>query len=517
MKIESQIEQAARRFGPAVGSITTTIALLLGGTAALTAHERDDHRAPEVPARLVVPDGNKVHAHGFGVGFQIYTWNGTNWGTAVPEATLFDEDGDFLASHFAGPTWESKDGSKVVGALPPDAAVIVDTNAIPWLRLKALTAEGPGIFDDTTYIQRINTTGGTAPSNPGAFVGQVAREPYTADYFFYRADRVSPTSFFFSTGEPDGKIATLSRPASPGKMQTETADDFVTTNSIVINEATFTGLLSAGASIAHITGVEVEIYHVFPFDSAFPPSGNVPNRTNSPADVEIGSATRDSANYSLRFSARIVNASFTASNSVVNGINKQPGELTHGEGPVTGTEVAIKVHFDPPIALPANHYFFRPEVRVHNGEFLWLSAPRPIVAPGVPFTSGTDLQTWIRNDTLAPDWLRIGTDITGQGPFNAAFSLSGETDTDGDGVADSLDACPDTEPGAVVDANGCSIDQLVPCSGPISGGLWRNHGQYVSSVAHAAETFVHSGLITEAQAEEIVLHAAQSQCGFRAK
>jgi hypothetical protein len=52
-----------------------------------------------------------------------------------------------------------------------------------------------------------------------------------------------------------------------------------------------------------------------------------------------------------------------------------------------------------------------------NGDFLWLSAFKPIVAPGTPFMP--DLQSWIRNDALAPDWSRIGTDITHQGPFNA--------------------------------------------------------------------------------------------------
>ena len=58
-----------------------------------------------------------------------------------------------------------------------------------------------------------------------------------------------------------------------------------------------------------------------------------------------------------------------------------------------------------------------------SGNFLWLSAPKPIVPSGTPFSA--DLQTWIRNADLSPDWLRIGMDITGQGPFNAAFSLSG--------------------------------------------------------------------------------------------
>lgn len=327
--------------------------------------------------------------------------------------------------------------------------------------------------------------------------------------------QASAASFFFSTGNPDGKMATLSRPVGPNKLQTETADDFVLTQPVVIKQATFTGLLPAGAALSSITGVEVEIYHVFPRDSVFPPSGNVPNRTNSPADVEIESATRDSADGSLTLAASILNSSFVASNSVVNGINKHPNERTNGEGPVTGEEVSITVTFNPPISLPADHYFFRPEVALSSGDFLWLSAPRPIVAPGTPFMP--DLQTWIRNDALAPDWLRIGTDITGQGPFNAAFSLSGETDADGDGVADSVDQCPGTATGAIVDANGCSIDQIAPCSGPASGGTWKNHGQYVSAVAQAAEAFLAQGVISEDQAEAIVAQAAESNCGSNGK
>jgi hypothetical protein len=323
--------------------------------------------------------------------------------------------------------------------------------------------------------------------------------------------QASAASFTFSTGDPDGKIATLSRVASPGKIQTETADDFIVTQAVVITRATFTGLLPLGTDLSSIGGVEVEFYHVFPGDSDTNRVLTVLTRANSPGDVEIDSATRDSANDSLRFSARVANASFTASNSVVNGINKHPGERTNGEGPVTGEEVVIQVEFNPPIALPASHYFFRPEVLVNGGDFLWLSAPRPIVAPGTPFVG--DLQTWIRNDALAPDWLRIGTDITGQGPFNAAFSLSGETDADGDGVGDSLDLCSDTPVGSIVDASGCSIDQLAPCSGPTSGGTWKNHGQYVSAVAQAAEAFLAQGLISEDQAEEIVAQAAQANCG----
>jgi hypothetical protein len=326
----------------------------------------------------------------------------------------------------------------------------------------------------------------------------------------------SAATFSFSTGEPDGKIATLSRPSSPGNLQTETADDFVVTQAVVISQATFTGLLPLGASLESVTNVEIEFYHVFPGDSDTNRTLRVPSRANSPGDVEIEGATRDGLNGSLSFAASVVSASFTASNSVVNGIIPAPGQFTSGEGAVSGEEVVIAVTFNPPIALPAGHYFFRPEVALSGGDFLWLSAPKPIVG-GTPFN---DLQSWIRNDALAPDWLRIGTDITHQGPFNAAFSLVGETDEDGDGVPDSLDLCPGTAPGAIVDASGCSIEQLAPCIGPASGGAWKNHGRYVSAVANAvanaAAAFLEQGLISSAVAEEIVAQAAQSNCGTKA-
>src|SRR2546426_11054116 len=115
------------------------------------------------------------------------------------------------------------------------------------------------------------------------------------------AASASAASFTFSTGEPDGKIATLSRPASPGKLQTETADDFILTQTTLINQATFTGLIPLGVSLSDIQNVEVEIYHVFPKDSADPPSGNVPTRVNSPGAVEIDSTTRNGLAGTLSF------------------------------------------------------------------------------------------------------------------------------------------------------------------------------------------------------------------------
>jgi hypothetical protein len=102
-----------------------------------------------------------------------------------------------------------------------------------------------------------------------------------------------------------------------------------------------------------------------------------------------------------------------------------------GEGAVTGQEVRFNVLFTTPFDLPADHYFFVPQVELSNGDFLWLSANRPIVPPGTPFPMGTtDLQSWIRNDPgIAPDWLRVGTDVVGNTTFNASFEVFGDVTT----------------------------------------------------------------------------------------
>ena len=240
---------------------------------------------------------------------------------------------------------------------------------------------------------------------------------------FWLASPAKADPFLFNTGNPDGLIGTLSRPGAPGFPETETADDFILNQPTKIDQATFVGLLPTGAPLSSVLQIEIELYHVFPIDSTNPPSGNVPTRVNSPSDNQF--AAFDSVAGDISFTTTLLNSSFTVANSVVNGINKIPNQFTGGEGPVTGEEVLFTVTFKTPPILPADHDFFRPEVALSCvDDFLWLSAPKPIVA-GTPFSP--DLQAWIRNTNLDPDWLRIGTDITHQGPYNVTFSLSGET------------------------------------------------------------------------------------------
>jgi hypothetical protein len=164
--------------------------LLLALVAPAQAGRGHDNRAPDLGdcQNLQVPAGNRVAFHVLGVGVQIYTWTGTSWSFVSPEAVLFADPGDHrvVGFHFAGPTWESLSGSEVVGTTIQSCTPNPD--AIPWLLLGAVSNEGHGIFQRVTFIQRLNTVGGIAPTVPGDFPGQVARVPYTARYFFYRAD-----------------------------------------------------------------------------------------------------------------------------------------------------------------------------------------------------------------------------------------------------------------------------------------------------------------------------------------
>src|SRR6266480_3234627 len=158
-------------------------------------HEGHDHQRPVVPPILEPPADQQLTLHAFAVGVQIYTWtpNPTNpalysWVFKAPEAVLFEADDrdDAVGLHYAGPTWEHKDGSKVVGTVL-QRSPSPDANAIPWLLLQAASHEGCGKFSRVAYIQRVNTTGGTAPTTGGDAMHLEARVPYTAEYYFYRA------------------------------------------------------------------------------------------------------------------------------------------------------------------------------------------------------------------------------------------------------------------------------------------------------------------------------------------
>ena len=147
----------------------------------------------DLPAVLDVPADATLAAMFPARGVQIYTCAAATAGTPpvwtlkAPHAVL-GRAGDLAAIHFAGPSWQADDGSLIVG-LKVAASPSPDLTAIPWLLLKATSNTGPGLFADVTYVQRLNTEGGVAPTTgcDDAHLDAQVLVPYRADYFFYHS------------------------------------------------------------------------------------------------------------------------------------------------------------------------------------------------------------------------------------------------------------------------------------------------------------------------------------------
>src|SRR5258705_5091744 len=150
----------------------------------LSANARQVRKELQPPAseRLLL----QVHAKGD----QIYTCkvDGAQfaWMLEAPDAQLFDKTGKAFGKHFAGPSWEANDGSRITGKAVANAPS-PDSESIPWLLVNIVTHEGNGVLSSATTIQRLNTKGGKAPVSgcDASHVGQEVRAPYTADYLFY--------------------------------------------------------------------------------------------------------------------------------------------------------------------------------------------------------------------------------------------------------------------------------------------------------------------------------------------
>lgn len=149
---------------------------------------------PPVPStKIQAPAGHVPYLLGRATGTQNYTCqntaNGYAWTLVAPAATLVDDKGKPIMTHYGGPTWEAKDGSKVKAERVDSAPS--PQGAIPWLLLRATSATAGPDGDKlagTTYIQRVNTTGGVAPATgcDAAHQGAAQNVSYTADYYFYR-------------------------------------------------------------------------------------------------------------------------------------------------------------------------------------------------------------------------------------------------------------------------------------------------------------------------------------------
>ena len=144
--------------------------------------------AQDIPAKLALPQGGTEVGEFAAKGVQIYVCRvkgaATEWSFKAPEAELVDAQGRPFARHYAGPTWEAPDGSKIVGtALASEPAP--KAGAIPWLLLST-ESSASGVLAGVRFVQRVNTSGGAGPTGKCPTVGTEQRVDYTADYIFYK-------------------------------------------------------------------------------------------------------------------------------------------------------------------------------------------------------------------------------------------------------------------------------------------------------------------------------------------
>jgi len=143
-----------------------------------------------IPEQIKVPAGYgpvlTVHAKGDQI-YQCSLNSGEySWQTLAPDAKLFDEQGNIVGNHTAGPLWDYKEGSQVVGKVLKKIEM-APGSSISWLLVEVVSHKGDGLFSNVSYINRINTQGGLPPSSgcDANHPGGEKRVPYTADYVFY--------------------------------------------------------------------------------------------------------------------------------------------------------------------------------------------------------------------------------------------------------------------------------------------------------------------------------------------
>lgn len=143
-----------------------------------------------MPKELQPPAGEEFLLQVHGTGDQIYVCKADGehfaWTLKAPEAQLFDDLGKPFGKHFAGPSWEASDGSRVTGKAVANVPS-PDADSIPWLLVTVVSRSGDGQLARVTSIQRIHTKGGnaSATSCDAAHTGQEQRVPYSADYVFF--------------------------------------------------------------------------------------------------------------------------------------------------------------------------------------------------------------------------------------------------------------------------------------------------------------------------------------------
>jgi hypothetical protein len=268
---------------------------MMGGSPGPANAQGTPSSTEAIPTNLTPPASSVLIFELKAQGVQIYACEADPndpstfvWTFKAPEAELLNARGDVVGHHFAGPTWQGQDGSAVVGAVLERADAPVP-DAIPWLLLEAMDHAGSGVFSTITHIQRLDTSGGVAPSEgcDEAHSGAETRQPYEATYaFFYPAAAATPSGATAETGSVTLTVFTcpaeLSQAAGQGQADLDTLLAGCTTL-ISPDSAPTLSLLPDGAPMAGMAN-ESGAYHWddLPFgDYAIGGSGEQPANMSS--------------------------------------------------------------------------------------------------------------------------------------------------------------------------------------------------------------------------------------------
>ena len=142
-----------------------------------------DSTAQTAKESIDVPPHSRLLLRAVGSGDQVYGCVNGRWALKAPDAKLLNQEGSVIGRHFAGPTWQLNDGSRIQGKVVAKQAA-PDAAAVPWLLLYSVG--GTGRFGAVRFIQRTGTYGGNAPDG-NCNQSAMRRVPYTATYSFYEA------------------------------------------------------------------------------------------------------------------------------------------------------------------------------------------------------------------------------------------------------------------------------------------------------------------------------------------
>lgn len=176
-----------RRLLPAVTAVGLLTALLVGGAGNASGKSAAPDRLDPAPAALAPPAGNVLSSVYRARGVQVYQCTGGAWTFVEPAAGLIGiaRTGGRTAVHFRGPSWQSTDDGSLVEARAVASSPVA--GSIPELLLQASRTRGDGDFGAVTYIQRLATSGGVAPTG-SCTDGATTGVPYRTEYRFFVAE-----------------------------------------------------------------------------------------------------------------------------------------------------------------------------------------------------------------------------------------------------------------------------------------------------------------------------------------